>query len=157
MSFVRVALLRTKRTDLVCIACGRFRTELAIAVGDAGDEKSEAGVHRACVELVETRGGRRKGGAHGVDGAQGGSHLDGGDGASLRGSHAADDLEAAPPSSTHDDDGAAQLVAGAAAVSGRDAMARGGDGPCIAASAQELPLPSALNLFPSNGEESDAT
>jgi hypothetical protein len=156
MSFVRVALLRTKRTDLVCIACGRFRTELAIAVGDAGDDKSEAGLHRACVERVETRGSRRKGDGHGVDGARGGPDLDGGDAAPLRRDGVAGDLEAAPAASTRDGDGADDSAAGAAAVPGRGALAHDGDAACIAA-AQELPLPSALSLFPSNGEDSDAT
>jgi hypothetical protein len=41
---LRVALVRTNRTDVLCVACGRFRAEYAIvASGESGD----FGVHRA--------------------------------------------------------------------------------------------------------------
>jgi hypothetical protein len=44
--FLRVALVKTSRTDLPCIACGRFRTEFAIVAPGKGDESAHVGVHR---------------------------------------------------------------------------------------------------------------
>jgi len=43
----------TTRTDLVCVACGGFRTEYAVALADGGE--SQAGAHAGCVERVRAR------------------------------------------------------------------------------------------------------
>jgi hypothetical protein len=51
-SYLRIRIAPTRRTDLACIVCGCFRTELAIIPlgGDASRESadSQAGIHRAC-------------------------------------------------------------------------------------------------------------
>jgi hypothetical protein len=56
---MRVQLVATRRTDLPCAFCGRFRTELAIVPvdGDASRETADShvGVHKACVEHVHLR------------------------------------------------------------------------------------------------------
>jgi predicted Fe-S protein YdhL (DUF1289 family) len=55
----RIQLVLTRRTDLVCIGCGRFRTEFAVVPID-GDTSREAldsnvGVHRKCLDRVHFR------------------------------------------------------------------------------------------------------
>lgn len=47
---LKVMVQRTKRTDLTCMACGRFRTEYEVVV--AGGGEPHAGVHTACMESV---------------------------------------------------------------------------------------------------------
>lgn len=59
MKTARVQLAPTRRTDLVCMSCGRFRTEFAV-VPIGGDTTREAndshvGVHRACLGTVHLR------------------------------------------------------------------------------------------------------
>ena len=59
---IRVALEKTKRTDIMCIACGRFHAELAIVVDNpAGFDPfpQSAGVHRACVTWVHRKRQRK--------------------------------------------------------------------------------------------------
>lgn len=46
---LRVRLVPTQRTDLLCIGCGQFRTQLAIVLGDESEEHAQAGIHKACV------------------------------------------------------------------------------------------------------------
>lgn len=55
-TFLRVRLALTTETHLVCIACGRFRTELAIVVS-AGNQESHAGIHRKCIKDVKAKRG----------------------------------------------------------------------------------------------------
>lgn len=43
---------KTSRTDLICIACGGFRTELAIS--------DWVGIHKKCVDDVHVRRGPAK-------------------------------------------------------------------------------------------------
>lgn len=52
-----VSLAPTKRTDLICVSCGMFRTELAILFRGAedGDAGAWAGVHRRCVATLRRR------------------------------------------------------------------------------------------------------
>lgn len=52
-----VSLAPTKRTDLICVSCGMFRTELAILFRGAedGDAGAWAGVHRHCVKTLRRR------------------------------------------------------------------------------------------------------
>ena len=61
MKSARVQLVPTRRTDLVCMSCGRFRTELAVVPvgGDASRETldSHVGVHRACLGNVHRKKG----------------------------------------------------------------------------------------------------
>lgn len=59
MRFVKIGIEKTTRTDLVCIACGKFHTEFAIlhARSLGGDDASEAGLHRACIEDVHQKKG----------------------------------------------------------------------------------------------------
>lgn len=52
MKALKVQIEKTTRTDLMCIACGGFRTEFAI-VPEGFDPC--AGVHRACIERVHVR------------------------------------------------------------------------------------------------------
>lgn len=55
---IRILLVRVgevARTDLVCIACGRFRTEYAIERNDG--EEVQAGLHAGCIKDVETGAG----------------------------------------------------------------------------------------------------
>jgi hypothetical protein len=57
---MRVRLAPTRRTDLVCMACGRFRTEFAVVPvgGDMTRETvdSHVGVHRGpCMSSVHLR------------------------------------------------------------------------------------------------------
>lgn len=44
--FLRVTLVRTKRTDLMCIRCGGFRTEFAVVAPGETDQTAHVGVHR---------------------------------------------------------------------------------------------------------------
>lgn len=47
---LRVLVQKTKRTDLVCMACGQFRTELEVVL--VGEFDPHVGVHARCVGLV---------------------------------------------------------------------------------------------------------
>lgn len=51
-STYKVELVHTTRTDLICIRCGGFRTELAVVPAPGCDE--HVGMHKACA-----RGGKR--------------------------------------------------------------------------------------------------
>lgn len=45
-----VRLIPTTRTDLLCLVCGRFRTEAAVLVGEQIDRDfAEVGIHRRCI------------------------------------------------------------------------------------------------------------
>jgi hypothetical protein len=55
---LRVQLVETKRTDLVCIGCGQFRTQFAIVVTGESDEHAQAGVHKVCIGSIKV-GGKR--------------------------------------------------------------------------------------------------
>lgn len=46
--FVRLQLAPTDRTDLVCVSCGHFRTDLAIVRPGGSDRDAEAGLHSRC-------------------------------------------------------------------------------------------------------------
>lgn len=48
---VRVRAVPTERTDLMCIGCGAFRTELAIETGWVREPL--AGLHKSCVPHVK--------------------------------------------------------------------------------------------------------
>lgn len=58
--FLRIAIIRTQRTDLPCAACGMFRTEFAILPASArepmedeeADTNTFVGVHRDCIEKL---------------------------------------------------------------------------------------------------------
>ncbi len=59
MKTARVQLAPTRRTDLVCMSSGRFRTEFAVVPvgGDATREATDShvGVHRACLANIHLR------------------------------------------------------------------------------------------------------
>jgi len=57
---IKVALERVSRTDLLCVACGNFRTEWAIVPGELGVEEAVAGVHTTCIEKLRVRHARKK-------------------------------------------------------------------------------------------------
>ena len=71
---IKVALERVTRTDLICVACGRFRTEWAIVPGAYGggegapptrNESGEAtevvaGVHTGCIDQLAVRHTRKR-------------------------------------------------------------------------------------------------
>ena len=51
---IKIALERVTRTDLICIACGNFRTEWAVVpAGDA--EEAIAGCHTKCMDGLHVR------------------------------------------------------------------------------------------------------
>jgi len=54
---LRVQVVRTKRTDLLCVHCGHFGSELAIVAPDVAESDAQAGVHRRCIRLVKARRG----------------------------------------------------------------------------------------------------
>jgi len=60
---LRIRIAPTRRTDLCCIVCNRFRTEYAIIPvgGDASRESVDAqfGIHRACRSGVHHKKGAR--------------------------------------------------------------------------------------------------
>lgn len=46
---IKIQLVATDRTDLVCVLCGRFQTEFAVVLpGGSGDE-AHTGVHKRCI------------------------------------------------------------------------------------------------------------
>lgn len=51
---VRVRFSPTERTDLICIGCGTFRTDYAIAAAGA---EPQVGLHRGCVGVVRIQRG----------------------------------------------------------------------------------------------------
>lgn len=52
---IKIALERVTRTDLICIACGMFRTEWGV-VPAAGDiEDAVAGCHTKCIDTLHVR------------------------------------------------------------------------------------------------------
>ena len=56
---IKIALERVSRTDLICIACGSFRTEWAVV--PAGDvEEAVAGCHTKCMDGLHVRHSRKK-------------------------------------------------------------------------------------------------
>jgi len=58
---VKIALERMTRTDLICVACGGFRTEWAIVpVTRPEDWDPVAGVHTRCIDSLHVRFTRKK-------------------------------------------------------------------------------------------------
>lgn len=59
--FVKIAIERISRTDLICVACGQFRTEWAIVLPGISMEDFEpvAGLHVRCVEKLHVRHSRK--------------------------------------------------------------------------------------------------
>ncbi len=51
--FIRVALVKTDLSHLVCIGCGKFNTDFAVVNGP--DVEPEAGVHKKCILSVHAR------------------------------------------------------------------------------------------------------
>lgn len=57
---LRVQVVKTTRTDLLCIHCGGFGgpgrlAMLAIVAPTVAERDAQAGVHRACIRLVKAR------------------------------------------------------------------------------------------------------
>jgi hypothetical protein len=52
---LRISLVEVNRTDLVCIACGGFRTEMAIATSG----ELQVGLHKKCIPLVKAHNRRK--------------------------------------------------------------------------------------------------
>lgn len=50
MKMIKVKLEKTSRTDLICISCGGFLTDYAIAVFEP-----VAGIHRDCIDRIHVR------------------------------------------------------------------------------------------------------
>lgn len=48
---LRILVRATTRTDLPCIGCGGFRTELAVVV--LGEGEAHCGLHERCVGKVQ--------------------------------------------------------------------------------------------------------
>lgn len=58
MNHLRVQVVKTTRTDLVCIACGGFGHDapmLAIVAPEQPSEEAHAGVHRRCILAIKAR------------------------------------------------------------------------------------------------------
>lgn len=59
--FLRITLVRTTRTDLMCIACGKFRAELAVVSPGGSDVDALVGVHkRVCANGMHSARGLAK-------------------------------------------------------------------------------------------------
>jgi hypothetical protein len=56
MKYLKVQLVRTTRTDVMCIACGMFRSEFEVCNGG----EAEVGVHRKCIDRVKVRRFKRE-------------------------------------------------------------------------------------------------
>jgi hypothetical protein len=66
MNHLRVQVVKTDRTDLVCIACGGFGASqpmLAIVAPEQPSSEAHAGVHRRCVHRIKARRRSGKGSA----------------------------------------------------------------------------------------------
>lgn len=58
---IKVSLERVTRTDLICVACGRFRTEWALVPGGQMAEfEAVAGVHTGCIDQLAVRHTRKR-------------------------------------------------------------------------------------------------
>jgi len=58
MKTIRIALVPTTRTDLLCVGCGFFlmRTKGFALIGPGQTDKdAQAGVHRACIRSLKAR------------------------------------------------------------------------------------------------------
>jgi hypothetical protein len=55
---MKVRLEKVKRTDLICVACGDFRTDWAIVPGPGAEP--QAGVHSRCIQHMHVRHTRKK-------------------------------------------------------------------------------------------------
>lgn len=60
MNHLRVQVVKTTRTDLLCIACGTFGVRggspmLAIVAPEQPSDNAHAGVHRACIYKIKAR------------------------------------------------------------------------------------------------------
>lgn len=64
MKTLRVRTVPTQRTDLLCIACGRFtmtptsarkRHHAIVVDGETSDEHASAGVHHDCIDRVRAK------------------------------------------------------------------------------------------------------
>ena len=53
---IRIALVPTDRTDLMCTACGGFRTQYAI---DVPGREPQVGLHLRCIPALRVRGAPR--------------------------------------------------------------------------------------------------
>jgi len=58
---VKVTLERVTRTDLICVACGGFRTEWAIVPAARPEDWDPwVGVHTKCIDKLHVRFTRKK-------------------------------------------------------------------------------------------------
>lgn len=58
MNTLRVQVVKTTRTDLICIHCGMFgggQPMLALVAPDVDSKDAVAGVHRACIRKIKAR------------------------------------------------------------------------------------------------------
>ena len=53
---IRIALVPTTRTDLMCCACGSFRTQYAV---DVPGQEPQVGLHQRCMPALRVRGAPR--------------------------------------------------------------------------------------------------
>ena len=59
--YLRIMVVPTKRTDLLCMRCGRFGSQLAVVFPDRlDDQQAEAGVHKGCVDATRVRFTRKR-------------------------------------------------------------------------------------------------
>jgi hypothetical protein len=55
---LRVSLMPTKRTDVICAACYGFRADYVIVRIDGSE--TDSGVHRKCAETVQMKFTRKR-------------------------------------------------------------------------------------------------
>lgn len=57
--FLRVELVATTLSHLVCAGCGGYRCDFAFAVNGDDEPEPQAGVHKKCISLVKAKRGAR--------------------------------------------------------------------------------------------------
>ncbi len=55
--FLRVELVPTDLSHLVCAGCGGYRCEFAFAINN--DDEPQAGVHKKCIATVKAKRGAK--------------------------------------------------------------------------------------------------
>lgn len=55
---LRIKLMPTKRTDVMCTSCGRFRADLVVVRRDGTE--TDSGVHKKCAQDVSLKFTRKR-------------------------------------------------------------------------------------------------
>jgi hypothetical protein len=57
--FLRVELVPTDLSHLVCVGCGSFNVQFAIVVDNDPDYDAHVGVHKKCISRVKAKRGTK--------------------------------------------------------------------------------------------------